>query len=92
MDLLRSVLTRLETKGAALGHFNVSDLVLLKAVLGGAAEVAVPVVVGASEGERDFLGTCELGALVKNLREKSGQPVFPHALVGKGSGGGESRF
>jgi fructose-bisphosphate aldolase class II len=79
MDSLRSVLTRLEAKGAALGHFNVSDLVLLKAVLGAAGEVAVPVIVGASEGERDFLGTFELGTLVKSLREKSGQPVFLNA-------------
>ena len=33
------------------------------AVLGAAAEVAVPIVVGASEGEREFLGTSELGTL-----------------------------
>ncbi len=31
MDSLRSVLAGLETEGAALGHFNVSDLVMLKA-------------------------------------------------------------
>lgn len=30
MDTLRSVLTRSEQRGAALGHFNVADLVLLK--------------------------------------------------------------
>ena len=51
MDTLRSVLTRLEKEGAAVGHFNVADLVLLKAVLAAAAEVKVPVLVAASEGE-----------------------------------------
>jgi len=76
MESLRSVLTRLEKEGVALGHFNVADLVLLKGVLAAAAEISVPVMVGASEGERDFLGTHELAALVKSLREESGLPVF----------------
>jgi len=51
MDSLRSVLTRLEKEGAALGHFNVADLVLVKGVLAAAAEIGVPVLVGVSEGE-----------------------------------------
>jgi len=79
MDPLRSVLTRLQQQGAALGHFNVSDLVLLKAVLAAAEEVRVPVIVGASEGEREFLGTRELAALVKVMREEHGVPVFLNA-------------
>jgi fructose-bisphosphate aldolase class II len=79
MEALRSVLTRLQQQGAALGHFNVSDLVLLKAVLAAAAEVRVPVIVGASEGERKFLGTYELAALVKVMREEQGLPVFLNA-------------
>jgi hypothetical protein len=45
MDAMRSVLTRLENEGAALGHFHVADLVLLKAVLAAAAEIRVPVLV-----------------------------------------------
>lgn len=79
MDSLRSVLTRLQKEGAALGHFNVADLVLLKGVLAAAAETGVPVMVGASEGERDFFGTHELAAVVKSLREESGVPVFLNA-------------
>ena len=79
MDTLLTVLTRSETQGAALGHFNVSDLVLLKAVSAAALETKVPVVVGASEGERGFLGTRQLAALVKSLREESGVPIFLNA-------------
>ena len=79
MDALRSVLTRLQPQGAALGHFNVADLVLLKAVLAAAIEVRLPVIVGASEGERDFWGTYELAALVKAMREEHGVPVFLNA-------------
>ncbi len=79
MDALRNVLIRSQQQGVALGHFNVADLVLLKAVLAAAVEVGVPVIVGASEGERNFIGTYELAALVKTMREEHGVPVFLNA-------------
>jgi len=79
METLRNILTRLEKRGSALGHFNVADLVLLKAVLVAAAEVGTPVLVGASEGERNFFGTHELAALVKSLREEFGLTLFLNA-------------
>jgi len=79
MDTLRNVLTQSEKVGDALGHFNVADLVLLKAVLAASRENGDPVIVGASEGERDFLGTRQLAALVKSLREESDLPVFLNA-------------
>jgi len=79
MNALRNVLARFEKEGAALGHFNVADLVLLKAVVAAAGEIRVPVLIGASEGERAFFGTRQLAALVKSLREESGLPVFLNA-------------
>jgi fructose-bisphosphate aldolase, class II len=79
MTALRNVLSRLEKEGAALGHFNVADLVLLKAVLGAAREISVPVLVGVSEGEREFFGTRQLAALVKSQREEFELPVFLNA-------------
>ncbi len=79
MDSLRNVLTHLQQDGAALGHFNVADLVLLKAVIDAALEVRVPVMVGASEGEREFFGTSELAALVKVMRQEHDIPVFLNA-------------
>jgi fructose-bisphosphate aldolase class II len=78
-DSLRDVLTRLEAEGAALGHFNVADQVLLKAVIAAAAETKLPVFVGASEGEREFFGARQLAALVKSVREESDVPVFLNA-------------
>jgi fructose-bisphosphate aldolase, class II len=78
-DTLRDVLTRLEKEGAALGHFNVADQVLLKAVIAAAAETKLPVFVGASEGEREFFGARQLAALVKSLRQESDRPVFLNA-------------
>ena len=68
-----------EKKGVAVGHFNVSDLTTLKAVVAAAQELNVPVVIGASEGERKFLGDQQLAALVKSFREETGLPVFLNA-------------
>jgi len=76
---LRDALTGLESDGAALGHFNVADQVLLKAVIAAAAETKLPVFVGASEGEREFFGARQLAALVKSVREESDVPVFLNA-------------
>ena len=78
-NTLRDVLTRLEKEGAGLGHFNVSDQVLLKAVVAAAAETKLPVLIGASEGEREFFGARQLAALVKSERELSDVPLFLNA-------------
>jgi fructose-bisphosphate aldolase, class II len=76
---LRDVLTQLEKEGAALGHFNVADQTLLKGVVAAAAETKLPVFIGASEGEREFLGARQLAALVKSEREESDLPIFLNA-------------
>jgi len=76
---LREVLTRLQTEGAALGHFNVSDQVLLKAVIAAATETKLPVLVGASEGEREFFGARQLAALVRTARQETDVPIFLNA-------------
>lgn len=56
MYALREVLAQAQAAGAAVGHFNVADLVLLKAVFASACELKLPVLVGASKGEREFVG------------------------------------
>ena len=79
MNTLRNALTQSEKAGVALGHFNVANLEILKAVLSAAAEAHVPVLVGASEGERDFLGTRQLAVLLKSLREELDLAAFLNA-------------
>lgn len=79
MNALRNVLARLESEGAALGHFNVADFLMVKPILAGAVEAGVSVLIGASEGERDFLGTRQLAVLVKSLREEFAVSVFLNA-------------
>jgi fructose-bisphosphate aldolase class II len=79
MHGFRDVLEQSQKDRVAIGHFNVGDWVLLKAVLASSRELKVPVVVGASEGEREFLGVRQLAALVRSLREESGCPIFLNA-------------
>jgi fructose-bisphosphate aldolase class II len=79
MQTLRQALDQAQQRGVAIGHFNISDLVLLKAVVAAARELDVPVIVGASQGERDFMGVHQIAALVKSLREESGIPIFLNA-------------
>ena len=76
MQQLRSVLEEAQSNGVAVGHFNISDWILLKAVFASAQELKVPVIVGASEGERAFLGVAQIAALVRSLREEQSVPIF----------------
>jgi fructose-bisphosphate aldolase, class II len=79
MQTLRNALERSEKDGVAIGHFNVADLVLLKAVVAAARDLKVPVAVGASEGEREFFGVRQIAALVRSLREEYDYPIFLNA-------------
>jgi fructose-bisphosphate aldolase, class II len=79
MHSLRELLQKAEKGGVAIGHFNISDLVLLKAVFAAAREQNVPVLVGLSEGEREFVGTRPIAAFVRSLREEFDFPIFLNA-------------
>ena len=79
MDTLRKALEQAETTKVAIGHFNVSDLVTLKAVFESARNLKLPVVVGVSEGERQFMGVRQVSAIVKSLREEYKFPIFLNA-------------
>ncbi len=76
---LRDVLEQAQKNRVAVGHFNVADLVMLKAVFAAARELKVPVMVGVSEGEREFLGVRQIAALVRSLREEFDYPIFLNA-------------
>ncbi len=79
MQTLQDVLRQTQQQGTAIGHFNVSDLVLLNAVFAAAQELNVPVIVGASEGERAFMGVTQIATLVRSLRDKYDFPIFLNA-------------
>ena len=79
MHSLRNVLGQTQRNGVAIGHFNVADLVLLNAVFAAGLKLEVPVVIGVSEGEREFLGVRQIAALVRSLREEFDFPIFLNA-------------
>lgn len=79
MNSLRDRLQQAQQNHQAIGHFNISDLVAVKAVFAAAQELKVPVIVGLSEGEREFVGTRQIAALVRSLREEFEFPIFLNA-------------
>jgi fructose-bisphosphate aldolase, class II len=79
MNSLRDHLQQAQKSHHAIGHFNISDLVALKAVFAAAQELKVPVIVGLSEGEREFVGTRQIAAFVRSLREEHDFPIFLNA-------------
>ena len=79
MKPLRDYILEAKKNAVAIGHFNVSTIDGLWAVADAAKALNVPVIIGVSEGERDYLGVDEVAAIVKTIREKSGQPIFINA-------------
>jgi fructose-bisphosphate aldolase class II len=87
MMTLGEVLNDARHRQVAIGHFNVSDLVALKAVTDAAREVNVPVLIGTSEGERSFFGIRDVAGIVASMRERLDLPIFlngdhTHSLEG----------
>jgi fructose-bisphosphate aldolase class II len=79
MTSLRDVLKRAEADKVAVGHFNFSDLVAFNAIVAAARERKLPVMVGVSEGEREFTGVPQAAALVKAIRDEYDYPIFLNA-------------
>jgi fructose-bisphosphate aldolase class II len=78
-DGLRGVLSEAQAKRSAVGHFNVSDIAILKAVTSAARDMKTAVIVGASEGERTYLGTRQIAAVIHSLRGEIDVPIFLNA-------------
>lgn len=78
MKSLREWISWAEESQVAIGHFNISDSEGFKAIVESAQELGVPVIIGVSEGERDFIGLDEAVSLVSAARE-DGLPVFINA-------------
>jgi ketose-bisphosphate aldolase len=79
MKSLREVLQAADAAKVAVGHFNISDLVALKAVFEAARDLNGPVIVGVSEGERKFMGVQQVAAVVKSIRDEFDFPIFLNA-------------
>lgn len=85
MKTLKEYISEYEENNKAIGHFNVTTIDMLWAVFDAAREVSdeigekIPVVIGVSEGERDYIGAAQSALIVKSLREQFDYPVFINA-------------
>ena len=76
---LREYIKEAEEKNIALGHFNISNSDGLWAVFRGAQSLNLPIIIGVSEGERDFIGVRQVAVMVKSIREQYDYPIFLNA-------------
>lgn len=79
MKNLKSVILEAEKRKVAVGHFNISNTEQFWGVFNAAKKLNVPVIIGVSEGERDFIGIRQVVALVKSAREEFDYPIFINA-------------
>jgi len=79
MKTLREVIRDAESNHVAVGHFNISNIEGLWAIFHAARNLNLPVIIGLSEGERDFVGVKQAVALVKSIREEFDYPIFINA-------------
>jgi fructose-bisphosphate aldolase class II len=79
MKTLRQYIKEAGEKGVAVGHFNISNLEILRGIFNGAMKLNVPVIIGTADGERKYVGTKEAVALVKSYRDEYNYPIFLNA-------------
>jgi fructose-bisphosphate aldolase class II len=79
MKTLKECIADAEARKVAIGHFNISNLEGLWGVFKAAQSLNLPVIIGVSEGERDFVGVRQAVALVRSLREEFDYPIFLNA-------------
>ncbi len=74
-----------ESKKVAIGHFNISNLEMLWGIFNAARSFKaadgsdIPVIIGVSEGERNFVGVKQSVALIQSLREEYNYPIYLNA-------------
>lgn len=85
MISLKKALSQAKKDKVAIAHFNISDLATLKAIwsacqeLSQAAGKKIPVIIGVSEGEQEFLGTKQTALIIKGIRKDRDYPIFLNA-------------
>ncbi len=76
---LGDCLKEAQSNQTALGHFNVSTLDGIWAVADAALALGVPVIIGLSEGERDYVGPNQVRAVVDAIKVQRKQDIFLNA-------------
>ena len=79
MKTLKQTVWEAREKKVAVGHFNISNLEALWGIFRAAQSLNVPVIIGVSEGEREFVGVNQVAAVVKSIREEYDYPIYLNA-------------
>jgi fructose-bisphosphate aldolase class II len=73
MTNLKKTIAKAEREKTAIGHFNISNLEQLKAIARAAQKLDLPVVIGVSEGEREYIGIHHVRDLVDSYNKEHGK-------------------
>lgn len=73
---LDDILKKAAQEHWSTGHFNISNLEQLRAIMEAGKNLKSPVMIGVSEGERKAIGIKQVVALVQAFYEEYGIPVF----------------
>lgn len=85
MLTLKRAIAQAKKDKVAIAHFNIAEFVTLKAIwqacqeLSQAAGKKIPVIIGVSEGEQEFLGTRQIALIIKGIRKERDYPIFLNA-------------
>lgn len=79
MKTLKEYIKEAEEKCVAIGHFNISNLEAFHGIYNAAKKLNVPVIIGLSEGEEDFVGRNEAIGIIREVRTKENFPIFLNA-------------
>jgi fructose-bisphosphate aldolase class II len=82
MKTLKEIIFDADKNKVALGHFNISNIEALWAIFRAGKDLTtkggepMPIIIGVSEGERDFIGVRQARALVSSLRDEFDYPIW----------------
>lgn len=66
-------------QGKAIAHFNISNLDQARAICDVAQELEQPVIIGVSEGEREYIGIAMVRKVIEELNNEYTIPIFLNA-------------
>ena len=73
------LIKKYEGEGKAIAHFNISNLDQLRAICEVAQELGEPVIIGASEGEREYMGVAMVRQMVDEMKKEYDVPIYLNA-------------
>lgn len=73
------IINKYQKEGKAIAHFNISNLDQARTICEVAEELKQPVIIGASEGEREYMGIQMVRKIVDELNQEYSVAIFLNA-------------